>query len=168
MARRKISVVTNDLAVFKKALMREAEVALPTYFKESMAQLAYKVYYGIVLSTPVLTGRARVNWMVTFTAPSTRTIDEEQVIDEPGHWFSVTGQSFSSTERDLITGVMDKLREGPLARRVFFTNNLAYINILEDGIGSAKAPFGMVEITLDWVQQANQKNAIHRVAINKT
>lgn len=160
-------LVTNDINALRAALRKEADVLMPAYVKEVTAQLVYKVYYGIVLSTPVFTGRARVNWMVTLGSPSTRAIDAEQKIREEAHWFSVTGQPLSSVERDTINAAMEAVRRGAIGRKVFLTNNMPYISFLEDGKGSAKAPSGMVSITLDWVQELPQRDAIHRAALSK-
>lgn len=168
MAKRKMQLITSDPQAFRRAMEREANDIMPTYVKETIAQIVYKVFYGVMLSTPVLTGRARVNWTLTTTSPSTKVIDGDQLINEPGHWFSVTGQSFSSTERDAVNAVMESIRKGPMSRRIYLSNNLQYISILEDGIGSSKAPFGMVEITLDWVLQPAQQRVIHRAAIAAT
>lgn len=88
---------------------------------------------GIVNMHPVLTGRARGNWQVTFGAAASGELDPwpssaQEVIDR--------GQAVV----DSITTL----------GAVYLTNNVPYISELEKG-SSTQAPQGMVQVTLDRV-----------------
>lgn len=160
---RNVRFRTDDPEAFSKALMKEADVMFPRFCKEVQVGIVARAYDGIVRGTPVLTGRARKNWFVTLRAPSTRVIDGNQQVAEPGHWFSVTGEPLSVEERGVLETISAQLRAAPLGRKVYISNNLAYIADLEDGT-SAKAPAGMVAITVDWVTGAGQTAQIARAA----
>lgn len=107
---------------------------------------------GVVLKTPVDTGRARANWLPSLDAPDRGTTSRQDK----------TGTSALSEARGIA-----KLAAG----RVFYlTNNLPYIRHLEYGLygippGSAngpktvggyskQAPAGMVRITINQVVRA--------------
>lgn len=85
---------------------------------------------GLVLSTPVDTGRARAGWNVGIN-----NVDlEETGIDK-------TGQKTLAEHLQIIE------REMNLGDRVYLSNNVEYITYLDRG-SSDQAPHGMVEKTL--------------------
>lgn len=81
---------------------------------------------NIQRGTPVDSGRARNNWFVSFGAPSSKVTD------------SVTGN-------ELLIGDLPKFIIG---MKVFFTNNLGYIERLEYDGWSQQAPVGWVRSEL--------------------
>ena len=83
----------------------------------------------IVKRTPVDTGRARGNWMLTVGAPSSATVTQ---LDPAG-----------AMAQAKALGALASYRPGA---SVFITNNLPYIVRLEYG-SSKQAPGGMVRIT---------------------
>lgn len=160
---KRIRLKTDDPKAFAAALRHEADVLFPRYIKLTVGELVARFYEGVVTDTPVLTGRARVNWHLSLSAPVRRSIDGKQLVQEPGHWFTRTGEPLTSAERAVLRGMREALLAAPLGRKVYLANNLAYIGLLEHG-GSAKAPAGMVEINIDWVTGTGQRLAIARAA----
>jgi hypothetical protein len=97
-------------------------------------KVAMQVLEGVVNMTPVDTGRARGNWMVTLGQPTT-TFDWETK-DKAGGETIAHGTQM----------IQQIVKPGA----VYITNNLPYIVGLEKG-RSGQAPSGMVAVTLDRV-----------------
>ena len=93
--------------------------------------LAMKVFSRVILRTPVDTGRARGNWQCTMGSPADGVLDAEDK----------TGAEAIARARDVSVGI------GTDDRSIFLTNNLPYIEALENG-HSGQAPQGMVAITV--------------------
>jgi len=89
---------------------------------------------AIVLATPVDTGRARANWLVAVGSPSSDSFEFD------GGEAAATNQALEQGR-----GAIDAFKLGRGA--IFITNNLPYIQRLEDG-WSQKAPDGMIEAGL--------------------
>lgn len=128
--------------------------------------LAFEAYRRIVFRTPVLTGRARANWMFTADAPSDEVRD---TVDPTGGTTVAEG----ATQAQALE----------LGQPAFIVNNLPYIGVLEHGgypdpvkrgtwmgpgrgyeIRSAggfskQAPAGMVAVTLAEIRQLAQEHA---------
>lgn len=94
-------------------------------------RISLDVLTGIVMKTPVDTGRARGNWQVGLAGFVDGTLD---VFDPSG------GQAVG---RGAATISQYKTKD----RGLFINNNLPYIQRLEDG-WSQQAPSGMVGLTL--------------------
>lgn len=92
------------------------------------------VIASLVRKTPVRTGQARANWQVTLGAPATGVVDE---VDPTGEATIAAGNRV--------------LRSMRLGDTMHFTNNLDYIQKLEEG-SSDQAPAGMVAVTLAEVE----------------
>lgn len=88
----------------------------------------------IVMRTPVKTGRARGNWMLSEGAPAGTTRD---TLDPTGEAAIAEGVTFSKGIR--IGGVF------------FIVNSLPYIYALEHG-SSKQAPQGMARLTAEEIQ----------------
>jgi len=89
-------------------------------------KLALEVLSGIVKATPVDTGRARGNWQLDIGIVPTGTVNG---VSDP-------------TQVELAK--LSALRPFQV---IFITNNLDYIEFLEEG-SSRQAPNGMIAITL--------------------
>lgn len=85
----------------------------------------------IILRTPVKTGRARGNWQTTIGSPADGVIDG----------LDPNGVIAQAQARDATAKI------GHDDAPVFITNNLPYIQRLEDG-ASEQAPNGMVSLTI--------------------
>lgn len=97
--------------------------------RDVVEKVAFDSHSKISKRTPVDTGRARASWMVTEGAPS------DAVAEEGSHSKAVKAPDIQ------ITG----------ERVVYITNNLPYIEELENG-SSKQAPAGMVAISLREVE----------------
>jgi hypothetical protein len=102
-------------------------------------QTAIAAVREVVLATPVDTGRARSNWLVTLGGPS-----DDQVGDE-------TWVSFPSPQQTIDQANVEVAARQPNGQDVYITNNVPYISRLNEG-SSAQAPAG-------FVQQAVQRAA---------
>lgn len=87
----------------------------------------------IVMSTPVLTGQARGNWILTYNGLSK---NKTGVLDKSGE------QSLNRLAVELEKFNMDSHKS------IWLTNTLPYIIMLEYGWSNTKAPNGMVRKSL--------------------
>ena len=91
-------------------------------------KLAFEIYKGVTQKTPVDTGRAKANWNIGLGAIDSRITKNTtfQAIEPP---------------------------KGAGKRPIYITNNLPYINKLENG-SSKQAPTGMVALTMSSIQRS--------------
>lgn len=90
---------------------------------------------GIVLKTPVDTGRARANWFTSIGSPSAKVTVS-------------TDPSGSST----ISGALTAISKAT-GNVLWITNNLPYIYRLEFEGWSKQAPAGMVRVTINDIKR---------------
>ncbi len=102
---------------------KEVEVNTNKAVKQT-ASLAQQV---VILSTPVDTGRARGNWIANAGSP----------ITSPSELLSKSGAESIAANYAVI-------QQTKLGESVYISNNLPYINRLNDGY-SAQAPAGFVQ-----------------------
>lgn len=119
-----------------RTFSEKTKITMPTVIKK----LALDMYTGIIMLTPVDTGRARANWMMSVGSPNENITEN---VDKQG----------SST----IAAGMNNIVEYQGDQSIFITNNLPYIVPLEYG-HSGKAPQGMVRLTV-----ARFRNAMARI-----
>lgn len=102
--------------------------------ENTLKRAALAADQALVLNTPVDTGRARANWIVSIGSPS-------------GDTFGFTGGEAEATNQALEQGrsTIDGYKLGKGA--IFISNNLPYIQRLDAGY-SMKAPQGMTEQAL--------------------
>jgi len=93
-------------------------------------KIAFDLFRGVVLKTPVDTGRARASWKVGIGEIDTSVAGLGPQQDAAG----------VTAEGEEVIGTMDK----PV--HTWITNSLPYIGALEDG-HSKQAPNGMVALT---------------------
>lgn len=99
-------------------------------------KVAMQLLEGIVNMNPVLTGRSRGNWQVTFGSPAIGEVGGEE-----GPWPSA---------QDAINNGAAVVGSITTLGAIYLTNNVPYITELEKGT-SKQAPQGMVQVTLDRV-----------------
>lgn len=116
----------EELRAFEK-VVREEGVTLQRKVGRALIE-------GLVRKTPVRSGKARANWQVTLGAPAAGVVEK---VDPTGEATIAAGNSV--------------LREMRLGDTMHFTNNLDYIQKLEEG-SSDQAPAGMVAVTLAEVE----------------
>jgi len=94
-------------------------------------KIAFDLFRKVILKTPVLTGRARANWLVSVSTPRSDTTDET---DKTGM------QTLSEVQGVIANWKADS--------DIYLSNNLPYIYGLERGRSRKKAPRGMVKISV--------------------
>lgn len=95
-----------------------------------MKKVSFDMAKKIIKRTPVDTGRAKANWHVELNNQKTFARDE-------------TDKTGASTTAE----VMARISKTKIGDSVFITNNLPYIEALENG-HSDQAPAGMVKVTI--------------------
>ena len=126
-----------EINKFNRELEKFANKRVPILAKDVQKILTELIYRKILERTPVLTGRARRNWIPSFNSPVDFTTTKLAGVSE-------TGTPETPQERARLRTITRNLQAGILGSTIFITNNLAYIGILERG-NSAKAPNGIVE-----------------------
>jgi hypothetical protein len=89
---------------------------------ETRRAVIIELYGSVIGDTPVDTGRARGNWQTTVGAPKDGEIEK---------------RTMASARAEVAANL------GQLGDTVYMTNNLPYIEFLEEG-SSKQAPIGMV------------------------
>lgn len=100
---------------------------------KEVRKICFDLFRGVVLDTPVDTGRARGNWQIGYTH-ITAKIDRR---DQGG--MAVIGSIMAF----IHPGMFNK---GNVS--IWLSNNLPYIGRLETGYSKEKAPHGMVGINM--------------------
>lgn len=100
-------------------------------------KVALAVDAAVVMATPVDTGRARSNWIAELNAPASNTVDPLAGVRK-GHEGSGGAVARASIEK--AKAVIEEAKPGDV---IHITNNLSYINALNDG-SSAQAPANFV------------------------
>jgi hypothetical protein len=111
-----------------KAFSRKTGISLGNAVK----RIAIEAHDDIVMRTPVDTGRARASWNVGFGEIDV-SVQPEGNVDT----------SHNDSQRAKIAGIDARMKPQP----IFITNNLPYIQALENG-HSSQAPNGMVDLTM--------------------
>jgi hypothetical protein len=122
--------LADNLAAFNKEVDAFAKTLVPQKLVLFQKKLVLEALRRIVMKTPVDTGRARGNWQVTIAEPAEAQID---VKDKDG--------------TAVIAAGMAAIADLPPNMVVWISNNLDYIEALEDG-HSGQAPQGMVALTI--------------------
>ena len=110
--------------------------------RAGVRKIAMQALRGIVLRTPVDSGRARSNWHVSLEFPVTMEIGPHS----PGKGGSTGAANAEAT----IAAGTQTINLAPAFGIIFIANGLPYINRLEHG-WSGQAPAGMVRVTLDQI-----------------
>lgn len=110
--------------------------------------VAMETFARVIMRTPVDTGRARANWVVSYGEPRERVI----TMTDPGG-------------ANAVTAMQKAVMSFPAIGTIWMTNSLPYIGVLEyggypnppkagtksEGGFSKQAPAGMVRITVEEV-----------------
>lgn len=115
---------------FAEQLKRFGKVEVPNACSALQRKIALQALQGLVLKTPVDTGRARANWQVTLDEPAGGTLEAT----DPSGGGTIAGGAAT-------IGAVEPYGS------IWITNNLPYIEELEDG-HSDQAPNGMLAVTL--------------------
>lgn len=137
----------TNVKQFNKEILTFARSLTPNQLRLFYSKLALDMLRGVVMRTPVDTGRARGNWQVSLDQPvdgelegvdqsGSRTIENgAKVIQGAGQQRNAAGQFLSSVDPSAF-------------RVIWISNNVAYIQLLESG-SSKQAPSGMVRRTIE-------------------
>lgn len=105
-----------------------------------------ELFTSVILDTPVLEGRLRGNWIMTFNSAANGTLKIQETTtgsESNGSSDSVRGPVTSTVVGNVFAEIA-KLPKGA-DFLVFLSNNLPYANRIEyDGWSHTKAPAGMV------------------------
>lgn len=99
---------------------------------------ALSLFTRIIKRTPVLTGRLVSNWQVEFDKKSTK---------KPSGSRS-SRASKAGVQSTSIKKIVTKMADATTRNTVYFTNNLPYARVIEDGASKVKSPEGMVKVSL--------------------
>ena len=110
-------------------------------------KVCFDLMSGVILKTPVDTGRARANWQASIDTPASGTVSFGADAGSGKKAPSASSASASSIADGV--GAVNKA-----TGRVFWlVNNLPYIHRLEYGAWSKQAPHGMVRTTIAEIQR---------------
>lgn len=113
-------------------------------YYDALRLVALKLFKGIVLKTPVDTGRARMNWQIAFNSIPSGTIDAEP---DEGSSARAPAESAGSRRSYASAVSMVNSNRGEFDY-IAISNNLPYISRLEYLGWSQQSPAGMVRVTL--------------------
>jgi len=120
---------------FEAEMKRWANKQMPLIGKKIHAAVTEHIYLGITMKTPVLTARARGNWVPSLGVASQLSGD---FLNAGVH---VTGAPNTGLEKEAARAIKHQLEALPLGRtKSYITNRLDYIELLEDGSISMKSP----------------------------
>lgn len=125
---------------FRKMLQDYTKKVIPEVIRDYQVAIAYRMYVNVVQLTPVLTGHARWNWVPSINTPNAGELEGVAGVD-------TTGENLTSREHSKFQRIRRELLKMPLGQTLWITNNVPYIQPLEDG-WSQKAPEGMARVAL--------------------
>lgn len=129
-----LSKFTADLTRFQQEIM-------PGEHAKFCKRIAAGVWKDLINGTPVDTGLAKANWQATNGEAATGTIE-------------TTDKDGSAT---IAAALATIAAADPLKEIMYLTNNLPYIESLEDGHSKTQAPHGWVESALVKVKLQAEK-----------
>ena len=130
MAQQQLFSFDRDL----KAFAKQMDITYVTVVKD----IGLDLFRRIVQKTPADTGRARASWTIAIARP------DRTVAGEGQHPEFQSGAAGAATQK--ANSVLASMKAGDY-RPVWISNNLPYIEALEDG-HSRQAPNGMVALSI--------------------
>ena len=125
----------DSLRAFELSLDKFINETVPADIAKLQKTVALQILTGVVLRTPVDTGRARGNWQLTLDAPV----------------FDLSNSEIPRNAEGRITAGAVVLRDIKPFSVTYIQNNVPYIVALEEG-HSKQAPAGMVAVTFAQVE----------------
>lgn len=109
----------------------------------------------VVLRTPVATGRARINWKVSFGTPKA-TLKEGPDTDNRN-----TNAQVAATEA--LINASNAIKNWKVGKgNIFIANPVSYISDLDDGTGSEQARAGMTKFGIAAARRILRKGKLLR------
>lgn len=118
-----------SLKVFTQRIRRRAR-QVEAGASKALRVTALTINQTVITSTPVDTGHARANWQVGIDAPITKEIDEDDV----------SGVATIARNASIIISATPR-------KAIVLSNNVPYINFLNDG-SSSQAPAQFVQLAI--------------------
>lgn len=128
------------------ARIRRIGVLVEKNSEKAVVLTALAVDQAVVLATPVDTGRARSNWVVSVGRPVLAAIEPYAPGKKLGIGETANARAALEQGRAALAAPGEK-------SRVYITNNVQYIGMLNDG-HSTQAPAGFVENAVDAARTA--------------
>lgn len=125
-----------DPKAFRRKLKDYEKKVREEIIVEAHGVVVREVFKRILERTPVLTGRARRNWNLSFNAPNPETTEEVAGVTQ-------TGTPWTAQERQRAQDVLRNIKFAKVGSTIWIGNFLPYIQFLEEG-SSMKAPNGIV------------------------
>jgi hypothetical protein len=129
----------KEIARFTKAFRKKSMDLSEKAMRRMVQVFALEMLRGVVLLTPVDTGRARGAWTVTIAFPS-------ETIPSKGSGDKIGGLTINRGRK-----VINRYR---LSEILWLTNNVPYIVALEGGHSRKQAPRGMLALTVQRVRRS--------------
>lgn len=126
--------------------MKRIGVLVEKNSEKAVVLTALAVDQAVVLATPVDTGRARSNWVVSVGRPVLSAIEPYSPGEHLGIGETANAGAALEQGRAALAAPGEK-------SRVYITNNVLYIGMLNDGT-SSQAPKGFVNDAVDAAKTA--------------
>lgn len=124
-------MAVENLQAFNNSVVKFAKTLVPAQQILFIKKISLQALRGVVLKTPVDTGRLRGNWLVSIDSVPSAPVEKT---DRPGN----------ST---ISTGAQELAKVTPFST-VFITNNVEYAEFVEEGTPK-KAPVKMLARTIE-------------------
>ncbi len=122
---------------FAAKVRNYAQKTVQVIAHEVTAKVFTQLATTILQTTPVLTGHARHNWVLTIDQPAT-----DEVAGVAG--VNLTGDPLTPDEVLELQSIVEQFIGDPSTTTLYLANNAPYIGQLDQGT-SAKAPAGIVQ-----------------------
>lgn len=139
-------MIELNMEAFEKAIddfATKTEEAI----NKTLQEVVIEIGSSVVMLSPVLTGRFRGNWQLTFGTPSNHSLN-----------------TFDPVGSRTIQEIMQKAKYFTAGQVAYIVNNLTYGPLIETGNHSRKAPNGVVRVTAarfaEIVEEAVRKNQV--------
>lgn len=129
----------GTFATLSKSLRQQAK-NIESNSSLLVRRCATVVIEELAVRTPIDSGRAKSNWIVTLNSPTIARIE--------AHHFGVLGSTSPQTIKTVQARAAIVITRFKIGDTVIIQNNLDYIDDLEKGTGSKQAPAGFVHQSL--------------------
>jgi hypothetical protein len=139
----------TNVTQFNREVQDFMDRLAPDHFRPFLKKIALDLMTRIVLKTPVDLGRARSNWQTSIGTP----IETSKVWNPPGESGGGTNKA-AATQAAITQGVatIESITNPYIV--VWISNNVIYIEALEDGHSRVQAPRGMVKVSIEETRAA--------------
>ncbi len=143
-----------NLKEFNRVLKKFSSEVVIDKLRLIQKKIVLTALQRVVEKTPVRTGRARGNWQVTINKLASGVVDnsnwekkrKKKELTKDGY------QPLNKDDHDAINKGIAAIKDLPPFCIVYISNNLDYIEFLENG-SSEQAPEGMVATTIAELKQ---------------